>query len=252
MPIGSPSSRADAASRLRSHLTIGWLARGAVCFAGFRGVVMDGIDAITEAALRASNGDAASARAFVRATQTDVWRLCAHLSTGSAADDLTQETYARAFSALHRFAGPSSARTWLLSIARRVCADAVRAAIRSRALAPVGEEMTERAATRGVRAHPGGRPVMCRGGRRVRLPGRHDPVTSGPGAPRKPCRGVQVRPVRGAGEGGHRVPAEARARRDGAGVRYVLAASVSGCASSVACCGGAQVGSRPARRQVQS
>jgi RNA polymerase sigma-70 factor (ECF subfamily) len=43
------------------------------------------------------------------------------------ADDLTQETFARAFASLHRFAGRSTARTWLLSIARRVCADAIRA-----------------------------------------------------------------------------------------------------------------------------
>ena len=38
---------------------------------------------------------------------------------------------------MHRFAGRSSARTWLLSIARRVCADAVRAAVRERARRPV-------------------------------------------------------------------------------------------------------------------
>ncbi len=88
-------------------------------------------DAITEAALRARSGDAAAARAFVSATQTDVWR-----SARSSADDLTQETYARAFASLHRFAGRSSARTWLLSIARRVCADAVRLAVRSRTWEP--------------------------------------------------------------------------------------------------------------------
>ena len=98
---------------------------------------MDEMDPITEAALSARRGDAASAAAFVRATQPDVWRLCAHLSTRDTADDLTQETYARAFASLHRFAGRSSARTWLLSIARRVCADAVRAAVRARSLAPV-------------------------------------------------------------------------------------------------------------------
>ena len=93
-------------------------------------------DAITEAALRARTGDAAAARALVSATQTDVWRLCAHLSSRSSADDLTQETYERAFASLHRFAGRSSARTWLLSIARRVCADAVREAVRSRSWKP--------------------------------------------------------------------------------------------------------------------
>ena len=40
--------------------------------------------------------------------------------------DLAQETYLRAFRALPGYAARSGARTWLLSIARRVCADAVR------------------------------------------------------------------------------------------------------------------------------
>jgi RNA polymerase sigma-70 factor (ECF subfamily) len=71
----------------------------------------------------------------VRVTQADVWRLCAHLGSPQSADDLTQDTYARAFASLHRFLGRSSARTWLLSIARRACADAVRAAQRERRLA---------------------------------------------------------------------------------------------------------------------
>jgi RNA polymerase sigma-70 factor (ECF subfamily) len=94
------------------------------------------LDEVTSAALRARHGDSAAATAFVRATQHDVWRLCAHLGSRDQADDLTQETYARAFGSLHRFAGRSSARTWLLSIARRVCADAVRSAVRARAAAP--------------------------------------------------------------------------------------------------------------------
>ncbi len=51
-----------------------------------------------------------------------------------AADDLTQETYLRAFRALPAFEGRSSARTWLLGIARRTCADHIRAAVRRRRL----------------------------------------------------------------------------------------------------------------------
>jgi len=89
-------------------------------------------DEITAVALRARRGDDAAAAAFVRATQADVWRLCAHLGSPAQADDLAQDTYARAFASLHRFVGRSSARTWLLSIARRVCADAVREAQRQR------------------------------------------------------------------------------------------------------------------------
>jgi RNA polymerase sigma-70 factor (ECF subfamily) len=92
-------------------------------------------DEATTAALRARRGEAAAATAFVRLTQADVWRLCRNLGSTASADDLTQETYARAFASLHRFVGRSSARTWLLAIARRVCADAVRAAVRERAAA---------------------------------------------------------------------------------------------------------------------
>jgi RNA polymerase sigma-70 factor (ECF subfamily) len=95
---------------------------------------LDDTDELTSVALRARRGDAAAAAEFVRATQADVWRLCAHLGSAATADDLTQETYARAFASLHRFLGRSAARTWLLSIARRVCADAVREAQRARRL----------------------------------------------------------------------------------------------------------------------
>jgi RNA polymerase sigma-70 factor, ECF subfamily len=83
-------------------------------------------DPVTLAALRARAGDSAAAAEFVRASQADVWRLCAHLGSPRDAEDLTQESFARAFASLHRFAGRSSARTWLLAIARRVCADAIR------------------------------------------------------------------------------------------------------------------------------
>ena len=80
----------------------------------------------------AAEGDPLAAAALVRATQSDVWRLCAALGDRQSADDLTQETYLRAFGSLHRFEGRSSLRTWLLSIARRVCADAVRSRRRRR------------------------------------------------------------------------------------------------------------------------
>jgi RNA polymerase sigma-70 factor (ECF subfamily) len=88
---------------------------------------------LTALLLAARSGDADAATDFVRASQPEVWRLCAHLGARGAADDLTQETYARAFASLRRFAGRASARTWLLSIARRVCADSIREAVRDRA-----------------------------------------------------------------------------------------------------------------------
>ena len=102
---------------------------------------MEDVDDVTAHALRARRGDAVAASEFVRLTQADVWRLCANLGSRGSADDLTQETYARAFASLHRFAGRSSARTWLLAIARRVCADAVRSAVRVRALPDARERI---------------------------------------------------------------------------------------------------------------
>jgi RNA polymerase sigma-70 factor, ECF subfamily len=78
---------------------------------------------------------ARDAAGFVRATQGDVWRFVAALVDPGSADDLTQETYLRAFRGLGEFAGRSAARTWLLAIARHVCADHIRTAQRRRRLA---------------------------------------------------------------------------------------------------------------------
>ncbi|WP_369360779.1 sigma-70 family RNA polymerase sigma factor [Streptomyces sp. cg2] len=83
---------------------------------------------VTALALAARAGDSAAVEAFVRATQRDVWRFVAHLTDAQSADDLAQETFLRALGGLSRFAGRSSARTWLLSIARRVVVDRYRAA----------------------------------------------------------------------------------------------------------------------------
>ncbi|MBK1787645.1 sigma-70 family RNA polymerase sigma factor [Prauserella cavernicola] len=83
-------------------------------------------DRTTELALAAGRGDRVAFEAWVRATQADVWRFLVHLNGRDTADDLTQETYLRAVSSLPRFAGRSSSRTWLLSIARRVVVDTIR------------------------------------------------------------------------------------------------------------------------------
>jgi RNA polymerase sigma-70 factor, ECF subfamily len=90
------------------------------------------VDDVTRLAFAARSGDRVAFAGFVRQTQSDVWRLCAHLVDPASADDLTQETYLRAVSAITRFRGDASARTWLLSIARRVCADTIRSRTRRR------------------------------------------------------------------------------------------------------------------------
>jgi len=91
-------------------------------------------DEVTGWALLARGGDPLASAAFVRATQAEVWRFVAALVDTGAADDLTQETFLRAFRALPEFAARSTARTWLLGIARRVCADHLRAVGRRRRL----------------------------------------------------------------------------------------------------------------------
>ena len=93
-----------------------------------------GVDPTTALALRARRGDPAAQAAFVRATQAEVWRFTAALIDPGSADDLTQDTYLRAFAALPGFEARSSVRTWLLGIARRVCADHLRAVVRRRRL----------------------------------------------------------------------------------------------------------------------
>ena len=92
------------------------------------------VDATTALALRARTGDPVAQAALVRATQAEVWRFVAALVDPGSADDLTQDTYLRAFRALPSFEGRSSIRTWLLGIARRACADHLRAVIRRRRL----------------------------------------------------------------------------------------------------------------------
>ncbi len=111
------------------------------------------MDELARTAADAAGGDPLAAAALVRATQSDVWRLCAALGDRDSADDLTQETYLRAFGSLHRFEHRSSVRTWLLSIARRVCADALRSR-RRRRMTLVGDDADLETLSRASGADP--------------------------------------------------------------------------------------------------
>jgi RNA polymerase sigma-70 factor, ECF subfamily len=84
---------------------------------------------VTSWAMAARDGDRAAATAFIRATQHHVQRFLTHLVNATEAEDLTQETYLRAMRSLRGFAGRSTARTWLLAIARRVAVDHIRALV---------------------------------------------------------------------------------------------------------------------------
>ncbi|MFE9031806.1 sigma-70 family RNA polymerase sigma factor [Streptomyces iakyrus] len=108
---------------------------------------------ITAWALAARGGDAAAVDHFVRALHRDVIRYVAHLCADpQAVDDLAQDTFLRALGSLHRFEGRSSARTWLLAIARRAVADSIRCtAVRPRpADLPDWEPAAELAQPRGL------------------------------------------------------------------------------------------------------
>ena len=63
-----------------------------------------------------------------------MWQVCAVLGSDGEIEDLVQETYLRALRSLPRFRGDAPVRLWLLSIARRTCADHVRRRQRQRRL----------------------------------------------------------------------------------------------------------------------
>ncbi len=93
------------------------------------------MDDLTHLLLAARDGDRVALSSAVRVSQPDVWRLARHLVGPSEADDVTQDTFVRMWKALPAFRGESSGRTWLLSIARRACVDALRRSGRRRRLA---------------------------------------------------------------------------------------------------------------------
>ena len=99
------------------------------------------MDELTRLLRAAADGDRLALSQFIRRTQPDVWRFCAHLVDPSVADDLTQEVYLRALRTIPRFRGDSSARTWLLTVARRVAADEIRSRQRRRRLPDPTEDV---------------------------------------------------------------------------------------------------------------
>ncbi len=90
------------------------------------------VDPLQLCAEAAVEGDAVALAELVRRTQPAVWRLCTVLGSAGEEEDLVQETYVRAFSSISRYRGDAPVQIWLLSIARRVCADHVRRRQRQR------------------------------------------------------------------------------------------------------------------------
>lgn len=88
---------------------------------------------LTALARAARRGDDRAQESFVAAAYPEVRRFCAALVDAQSADDLAQDTFIRALRTLPRFRGDSSARTWLLTVARNTCIDHLRTRARRRA-----------------------------------------------------------------------------------------------------------------------
>lgn len=76
----------------------------------------------------AQKGDAAAFGTLMRRHQKRIFRLAFHLvRAGAEAEDVTQETFVRAYQALGRFDGRSEPFTWLYRIAVNLSLNAIRA-----------------------------------------------------------------------------------------------------------------------------
>ncbi len=111
---------------------------------------------LTRLALAARGGDSRAVAEFLTATQRDVIRFVAHLAGHGDADDLAQETFLRAMKALPGFEGRSSARTWLLSIARHTVLDHQRAQARRPRLAALPDWAAVADASQSAHGHQHG------------------------------------------------------------------------------------------------
>jgi RNA polymerase sigma-70 factor (ECF subfamily) len=74
----------------------------------------------------ARHGDDVALGHLVRATQGIVVRFCVNFSSAQEAEDVAQEVFLRAARNLEHYRGEGTVVSWLLSIARHVCADQVR------------------------------------------------------------------------------------------------------------------------------
>lgn len=83
----------------------------------------------------ARRGDLGAFETLVRRYQAEVWRLARRLVRDpTAADDVTQDAFLRAFRGLPRYRGESKFSTWLFAIARNCAHDELRRAGRRNSL----------------------------------------------------------------------------------------------------------------------
>ena len=90
------------------------------------------MDRLTNSLLAARDGDEQALASAIRLGQADVARFVRPLVDPADLDDVIQDTFIRAYRALPKFRGDATGRTWLLAIARRSAADAMRSRVRIR------------------------------------------------------------------------------------------------------------------------
>ncbi len=92
----------------------------------------------------ARGGDAEAFGALVRRHQRRIFRLTAHLlRSASEAEDVTQETFVRAYGALSRFDGRSEPFTWIYRIAVNLSLNALRSRKTQRTSSPPDDSRIE-------------------------------------------------------------------------------------------------------------
>lgn len=142
MPGSSSSAMADSAALYVSHVMVMRSLVGPTKFPrvgrarGHRATIrlvtmVDPLRGLLDAAVE---GDDVALAELVRRSQPDLWRLCSALGSPGEEEDLVQETYLRAIASISRYRGDAPVRSWLLAIARNVCADHVRRRDRQRRL----------------------------------------------------------------------------------------------------------------------
>jgi RNA polymerase sigma-70 factor, ECF subfamily len=92
------------------------------------------MDELTHLLIEARDGDRDAFAGAVRLAAPAVERFVRAAVDPADLDDVVQDTFVRAWGSLHRFRVESTGMTWLLAIARRAAADAVRRTVRRREL----------------------------------------------------------------------------------------------------------------------
>jgi RNA polymerase sigma-70 factor (ECF subfamily) len=92
------------------------------------------VDQVTHLLLEARDGDRDAFAAVVRLCERRVTRFVSTAIDADDVDDVVQDTFVRVWGAVSRYRAEASGLGWILSIARRACADAVRSRRRRRGL----------------------------------------------------------------------------------------------------------------------